>query len=64
MIEIESWMVRTALVIMTLYLVDGALFFLHLWLKRRRRAAPPAAHLLEVSPRKQEDASAFAETLG
>ena len=48
---------------MTLYLVDGALFFLHLWLKNRK-AMPPASHVTQVPQNSQDDRSVFAETLG
>ena len=62
MIEIESWMVRTAVVIMTLYLVDGALYFLHRWFQRRQ-SEPFRSRSIEGSQHRQDDASAFAETL-
>ena len=63
MIEIESWMIRTAVVIMTLYLVDGALYFLYRWFQRRK-SAQPALRSIQATQHQPEDVSAFAETLG
>ena len=38
MVEFEPWMIRTALVVATLFLLDGALYVLNVRFRRRHEA--------------------------
>jgi hypothetical protein len=55
MTEFEPWMIRTALVISGLFLLDGALYAVHVWQRRRWSTAvrplPGIQHFAEATQR-------------
>jgi len=63
MIQIEPWMVRTALVIGTLFVLDGALYVLDVWLERRQRKEPRAQAVTGFPPYRAPNRPASAESL-
>jgi hypothetical protein len=50
--EVEPWMVRTGVIISALYLLNGALYAVNVWLRRRNSAR--YEHLIQLTPNDQD----------